>query len=425
MTALLRASTAWRLLPAALAAELFAIFSRGAPWLGEWNWTTDWVNGATILTMPLLAACAAHDAAALSGADARALVVSAPQGLLGFTWPMWSSWVLFGAVHLVGLVCGFAMNVQVGAGSSPSLISVPLAFSALAAAGATGQAIGVACPKVVAAPLAGVALLAVNFIGAGNVMPQFMRIGGATGSLVGLTWDGHVLLLDLAIHVGLVVALTAGLASVVWPRVDRWPRYLLMSLGVGSATASLLVLHSNSWTRLEPSERPVAFACHQGVAEVCMAEATSRKLTSLSRAVDDQLVTLQAASAAIPSRFRQVIPGQPALPPGTAPLFIESEGLNAPTTSTEEAAGYLTTPAMCPQLVADKPPPPAYFAARQLLYTGLLVSQDELSLPSIADAAARRWLSLASPEQATWISDSYEKLTSCALDELSLPFGRS
>ena len=227
MMAVLRASTAWRLLPAAVAAELFAIFNRGWPWLGEWNWTTDWVNGATILTMPLLAACAAHDAAAMSGAETRALVVSAPRGLLGFTWPAWSGWVLFSAVHVLGLVGGLAVNLYLGAGSAPSLISVPLAFSALAAAAATGQAIGVACHHVVAAPLAGVLMLAVNLIGAGNVVPQVMRIGGATGSLVGLTWDGHVLVLDLAIHAGLVIALTVGLAGAVWPRVDGRPPYLL------------------------------------------------------------------------------------------------------------------------------------------------------------------------------------------------------
>ena len=125
----------------------------------------------------------------MSGPETRALVVSAPRGLLGFTWPAWSGWVLFSAVHLLGLVGGFAMNLSLGAGSAPSLISVPLAFSALAAAAATGQAIGVACHHVVAAPLAGALLFAVNFIGAGNVVPQVMRIGGATGSLVGLTWD--------------------------------------------------------------------------------------------------------------------------------------------------------------------------------------------------------------------------------------------
>ena len=425
MMAVLRASTAWRLLPAALAAELFAILNRGWPWLGEWNWTTDWVNGATILTMPLLAACAAQDASAMSGPETRALVVSAPRGLLGFTWPAWSGWVLFSAVHLLGLVGGFAMNLSLGAGSAPSLISVPLAFSALAAAAATGQAIGVACHHVVAAPLAGALLFAVNFIGAGNVVPQVMRIGGATGSLVGLTWDGHVIVLDLAIHAGLVIALTVGLAGVVWPRVDGRPRHLLTWVAGGGVAASLLLLQSNTWSRLEPSAHPVELTCRDGLAEVCMAEATSRKLTSLVAALDDQVAILREASATAPPVFRQVVPGQPALPPSVAPLFIESERLNATTTSAQEAAGYLTTPAMCPQLTADKPPLPTYFAARALLHDWLLVSQGELSLADIADLGARRWLGLASSEHATWIRDTYEKLTTCELDDLSLPFGGS
>ncbi len=425
MMAVLRASTAWRLLPAAVAAELFAIFNRGWPWLGEWNWTTDWVNGATILTMPLLAACAAHDASAMSGAETRALVVSAPRGLLGFTWPAWSGWVLFGAIHVLGLVGGLAVNLYLGAGSAPSLISVPLAFSALAAAAATGQAIGVACHHVVAAPLAGVLMLAVNLIGAGSVVPQVMRIGGATGSLVGLTWDGHVLVLDLAIHAGLVIALTVGLAGAVWPRIDGRPPHLLAWAAGSGAVASLLLLQSNSWSRLEPSAHPIELTCRHGLAEVCMAEPTSRKLTSLVAALDDQVAILMGASATAPPVFRQVVPGQAALPPSIAPLFIESERLNATTTSAQEAAGYLTTPAMCPQLTADKPPPPTYFAARALLHDWLLVSQGELSLADITDPAVRRWLGLGSPESATWIRDTYRKLTACELDDLSLPFGGS
>jgi hypothetical protein len=423
MMALLRASTAWRLLPAVVAAEAFAIFSRGQPWLGEWNWTTDWVNGATVLTMPLLAACVAYDASALSRAGTRVLVVSAPRGLLGFAWPAWSSWVLFSTVHLAALVCGLSLNLYVGAGSSPSMIGVPVAFSALAAAAAIGQAIGVALPNVVAAPVSGVTLLAVNIIGAGNVIPQFMRVGGATGSLVGLTWDSRVIILDLAVHVGLVFGLTAALARVTWPRVDGRPTYVPLTAGLGVAGVALLLLQGNTWSRLEPTEQPVAFACRQGVAEVCMAKATSRKLTSLSGAVDEQLAVLQAASAAVPSAFRQVVPGQPALPPETAPLLIESEALNAPTTSAEEAAAYVVTPTMCPQLTAERPPPPAYFSARQLLYTWLLASQGELSLSKVTDPAARAWLGLEASEQAAWVSDTYERLTTCELDEISLPFG--
>ena len=156
-----------------------------------------------------------------------------------------------------------------------------------------------------------------------------------------------------------------------------------------------------------------------------MAEPTSRKLTSLVAALDDQVAILRDASATPPPAFRQVVPGQAALPPSIAPLFIESERLNATTTSAQEAAGYLTTPAMCPQLTADKPPPPTYFAARALLHDWLLISQGELSLADIADPAARRWLGLGSPESAAWIRDTYRKLTACELDDLSLPLGGS
>ena len=141
--------------------------------------------------------------------------------------------------------------------------------------------------------------------------------------------------------------------------------------------------------------------------------------------MDDQLAILQAASAVVPSAFRQVVPAQPALPPGTAPLFIESDALNASSTSADEAAAYVVTPTMCPQLTADKPPTPAYFSARHLLYTWLLVTQGGLSLPNVADPAARAWLRLDVSEQAAWVSDTYERLTACALDEVTVPFGRS
>jgi hypothetical protein len=420
MTAL-RASMAWRLLPLGLAAELFAIFSRGTPWLGEWNWTTDWVNGATVITMPLVAACAAYDASASLARESRPLLVSTSRGVLGFTWPVWASFAVFAPVHLIGLLIGFGLNAGAGAGGAPSLVSVPLAFTVLAAAAAIGQGIGVILPNLVAAPLAGAVLLGMNMVGAGNLVPQFMRVGGATGTLVGQSWGNRVLLLDLLIHLGLVAALTWGLARITWPRLGKMPRQMILVAGAVTVIGAVLTLQWNTWTRLQPSTGSVDLACRQGTTEVCLAEATSRKLPSLSRALDGPLAVLEAASVAVPARFQQVVPGQPALPTGTAPLFIESTEINATSTSFDEAATHATQPAACPQLTADKPPPQAYFAARQLLFWWLLTSDGDLDPRSVADATARQWLLLPPSAQVGWVRTTYGQLTACALDEVRLP----
>ncbi len=417
----LRAGLAWRLVPVCLAVELYAVFTRGTPWLGEWNWTTDWINGATVLTMPLVGACAAYDASSMLRRESRALVISSPRGLLGFTWPTWSTFLALAPVHAVGLLVGFALNLRADAGGSPSLASVPIAFTALAAAAAIGHGVGLALPQVVAAPVAGVVLLALNVVGAGNLVPQFMRIGGATGTLAGLTWDPRVLILDLLIHLALVVGLTWGLAQLLWPRTGRAPRATTLGGCVLAALISLLALQWNTWPRLRPATESLALVCHQARVEVCLAETTSRKLSSLSAALDEQVAVLEAARVAVPRRFEQVASATPRLQPGTAPLFIESDVLNSTRTSAEEAAAHLTQPAFCPQLVGDRPPPPTYFEVRRLLELWLLASLGELTSASVADPALQQWLVGTPTRQADWVATTYAQLTACRLADVSLP----
>jgi hypothetical protein len=154
-----------------------------------------------------------------------------------------------------------------------------------------------------------------------------------------------------------------------------------------------------------------------------MAEATSRKIGSLSDAIHRELTVLKSASVVVPHEFRQVAPGQGRLEPGTAPLFIDSEALNATRTTAREAAAYVTTPAMCSELTAEEPPPVTYFAARQLLFTWLLVAQGELSPTSIRDPDTQRWLRLPPSAQDGWIRNTYQKMTACDLDGISIPFG--
>ena len=151
----------------------------------------------------------------------------------------------------------------------------------------------------------------------------------------------------------------SGLAGAIWPRSTVGPGTSCVGAG-GGAVASLLVLQSNSWSRLEPSAHPIELTCRHGRrqglhgrGDLPQADVPRRRPRTTRWPI------LEDASADRTAGFRQVVPGQAGhCRPGMAPLFIESERLNATTTSAEEAAGYLTKPAMCPQLTADKPPPP-------------------------------------------------------------------
>ena len=189
-----RTSMAWRLLPLLVVAEVFACLSRGAPWLGEWAWTIDSINGAIIVMGPLLGGLSALDASQVFRRGETPWVASLPRGwLMPFTL-IASNWLVGVGIHISALIAGSAANLYVGAEGPVSLQSVPTALLVLAACAAIGVLSGALLPNPVTAPLCAAVLFGVTVVGADASSPlRVFRPGGSTGTLVGLTWDAAFL----------------------------------------------------------------------------------------------------------------------------------------------------------------------------------------------------------------------------------------
>ena len=108
----------------------------------------------------------------------------------------------------------------------------------------SGYSLALTISAVVMVVGALVAIVTLRERGAGNVVPQYMRVGGTTGSLVGLTWDARVLLLFAAVHLGLALGLTValfvvGAARDRWgPGVTRWLLPVMLAVAVAFFTAA-------------------------------------------------------------------------------------------------------------------------------------------------------------------------------------------
>ncbi|MCL8253294.1 hypothetical protein AERO_18085 [Aeromicrobium fastidiosum] len=417
---LVRRSAAFTAVPVLVVAELYAIFSRGTPWWGEWNWSVDWANGATILLGPLVAGCGAFDVSTWRGSRVRGLLRSVPRGALSSVLLTAANAAVGCAVQLGGLAIVLVMNLLVGAGGLPDLRTVPLALLVLLASASVGAGVGLALPALFAAPSSVVVVFAGTYLASGGTVPPYLRVGGSTGSLLGLTWNPVLALVVAAGLVLTVVAVAGALVlsdSPVRPRVAR----LVLALGSAGFAATYVVLSVGPSDRLQRTSAVISYECRGERPRVCLAEQTSRRLEPLAQALHEAARPLRQVGVPLVDRYRQVVPGR-ALPRDAGPLFIESEALNR-SPSPVPVAAYLTTPAGCPQYTGSTPPPQALFDAQRLLQQWILLRTGAEPLAAFAAEPGHAWLSRTTAAQADWIRRTYGQLLSCDLDAVALPPG--
>lgn len=419
MILLLRTCTSGRVIVLLAVVTAVAVLHRDPLWLGEWNWTTDWFNGATILTGPLVAGCAAYDSGAFlsrrhSGAirslkrgGSLALVIVLTNGVIGC------------CVQLLALMIGFGLNVAVGAGGTPGLRAIPLAMVLFFACAAFGVLAGHLLGNPIGSPVAAVTLFVFTLLGAkgGNPFIAF-RPGGVTGSLVGLTWNPEFLLLTLATLLTLTACCVGAVAYLTSPIRGTRRTVLLVS-----ATIALIlsggVMSASTADRFTTDASAVEYTCAGESPQVCLDTRTSRSLSSLAATMGELARVLTDAGADVPDNFSQVVPGH-SLPTSSAPLDV-SEDINAPGVPVATAANYLTVPEACPQLTAESAPPEAYFVARVLLVEWLLLRTGRLSDDRVEVSPAPRWLRSTAPQQAPWVAETYDLLRTCRLDSITVP----
>ncbi len=184
-----------------------ALFNRGTPWAGEWNWTLAAATGSTTLSGPGVSAVAAwlmvqqRRQASVTDSTPRAWQIGGRTAVV--------AWLLGITVQVIILVAAIAVTVVAGVDGPfypVSLVPTPFLLGAFAAFGA---ALGRAAPHLVTVALAGPLAFGIAAVGPVQGSLQFLRANIPTGSLVGLRWDTTTLLIQIASLLG--VALVAWL----------------------------------------------------------------------------------------------------------------------------------------------------------------------------------------------------------------------
>jgi hypothetical protein len=288
------------------------------------------------------------------------------------------------------------------------------------ASAAVGAGIGRVLPALFAAPAAVIVVFAGTYLASSGTVPPYLRVGGSTGSLVGLTWSWPLGLLVAAGLALVAVAVGAALVLADSPIPSRAARLVAAAATAGFA-ATYVVLSVGTFDRFDPVSGAVSYECRGERPRVCLAEQTSRRLDPMAAEMAAASAPLREAGADLTARYQQVVPGQ-RVPREVGPLFVESDEINRPP-SRSSVAAYLATPASCPQYTASTPPAQAVFDAQRLLQQWILLRAGDEPLVAFAAEPGHDWLAQAPASQLDWIRRTYGQLQSCDLDAIALPPG--
>lgn len=397
--------------------EVLAVLSRGTPWLGEWAWTIDWVNGATILSGPLLAGIVAYDTRSLGKPEWTRLAGGARRGPavpLHVTAAAWGGATL---IHLAVLVICIGVTARTDPTGSLPLLPIFLGPIVLAAFAALGLAVGTMFPSLLSTPVAIVVAFGLTYLGAAGTVPEVFRVGGVTGSLVGQVPDLPV----LAIIVGFLVCFSVGVVVGVAYRqavVLRKTSLALGALAIVGAAGAYVTLEAIGDNRYQLAASPPDYVCAGNAPKVCMAKGTTRSLPSLSREMARQAAIVRSLGVSLPEKYVQEVPGfAPSTDSGIMYMYVES--VNAARVDPSQVADYLSSPAPCQEFYAERPPELA-LTARSLV-ADLIRDRTGVQAFSVEPGSeVAQWV--ASDEANVWMRDTFKELKECHLDAIRLPF---
>jgi hypothetical protein len=404
--------------PVLVAVELVALFSRGADWRGEWAWTLDWANGGTILCGPILAGIVAFDVQRLSRQQSISFMRGLRRGKLVTIHAATSAWLVASIIHLLAVTFAITLTaITRPSGSIPvyMLLFGPLVLAAFAT---IGLVTGVFIPRMIGAPIALIIAFALTVAGANGSIPAVLRVGGVTGSLVGMQYDGHVLTVT-AIFLTCAAVVLGCLSSLRYSPVSSagW-----VATGVAAALISVLTLgdlqlNGDQWFTI--ADKPPALLCAGSKPQVCMARGTTRQLVPLAQEMSRQAQPLIAAGLELPAVYVQDIPGwRPPLSSGV--VTLEMSDINAPRPNRMAVADYLATPAACPDFFnASGTPPEKAFAAKAVL-ADLIRRKAGLPFAGSYTDVEKAWLQSRAAQE--WMISAYNSLKDCDLHAVIQPF---
>lgn len=403
-------------IPAILGVELIALFSRGTPWRGEWAWTIDWANGATMLGGPVLAGVVAFDVQRVS----RAGWLSAARGFRhGQLLPLHvavASWACATVIHVGIVILASIMTATTQPTGRIPFELIALGPIVLAAFAGIGMALAAFWPSVMSSPTAVIVAFLLTYAGAAGVIPKVFRAGGTTGSLVGLHTDFRVYFTSIAYLIALTLLATIAVALRSRPAMTKTPlavgafAFLIMTVGLADLKA-----HGDQ--RFQLADQPPPYICVGQTPQVCLAKGTTWQLHGLAAEMNRQASVLRTRGIALPTRFVQDIPGrQPSADEGV--IIMATNQVNRSKPDRQAVASFLATPAACDAYYQGSAPPEVALRARSILADAI---RARLSIP-LSDyypPEGEKWIRGADSEE--WLRSTYKALKECDLENVQLP----
>ncbi|MFD4242810.1 hypothetical protein ACFWP3_14585 [Streptomyces sp. NPDC058525] len=279
---------------------------RPMAWQHEPMWAVYQYNFTVMLLGPLLAGVAAWEGHRLSRADAFLYAHHRPLAMLAAAWAALTAWSA--AAFLLGLALVLGLVAWSG---TPPVLGLPELLTPLPALTLLGLACAVGLTAgwlggdggKLAAPMVAIAVfLAFLLLYAGD-LSEFVMVGGATSSLVGLRPKAGTQTSQVAFYLAAtLLALLAGAWSAALHRLR--PRHLLAAV----ATAVLCALSAGHLAAAHPlylEARPGDVRCHGTRPEICL----GRGYTSYEPHLRANLTPLVRAMTRLdlpaPASFRQ------------------------------------------------------------------------------------------------------------------------
>ncbi|MCZ4498096.1 MAG: hypothetical protein JWQ74_649 [Marmoricola sp.] len=407
-------------LAALTAAGLVVLFAFGASWVGSWKMALDQATGSLALLGPAASGMAAWTYARLRDQLWDQYVAGTRRGIRGLLAP-WAGVTLVGAGALA-LCVVIAVGAAQASGSRPvphtlGMLLQPVA--ALACLTAFGALLGSRLQGWAAAPLAAAGSFLLGALSVGGTLPGIFRTGGVTGPLAGETFDRRVLITQTLVLVALTAVALLGLAG---PGARRWSSWVVAAAAVGVVIAGWADLERHGYERYRPEAGVPALRCAGSRPAVCLSVDTTRPLAALAAEAARQAVALRAIGVDVPARLVDVRVLRAASPGAAVLNLVDDESL-VRRASTTTVARALATPRECPAYSAARPPETALIA-RGVLADWIASRAGADASPSDPAPAEVQWLARPVAEQSAWVRETYRRLSTCDLAELTVPYPR-
>ncbi|MFJ7153506.1 hypothetical protein ACIQUQ_01065 [Streptomyces sp. NPDC101118] len=275
---------------------------RSMAWKHEPMWAVYQYNFTVMLLGPLLAGVAGWEGYRLSRAETFLAAHHRPFTVLASAWAALFAWCaaafLTGLAVVIGIVVWAGTPLTFGV---PELLTPFPALALLGLACAAGLAAGWLGRGKLAAPMAAVSVfLAFLLLYAGD-LSEFVMVGGATSSLVGLRPKADTQLAQLAFY---LAATLLTLCATAWSAAWHYPR----RLGTAVACALLSVTTALNLTSVDPlylEARPGDVRCYGSRPEICLGHGYTQYEPRLRAALAPMVRAVSSLPLPTPKAFRQ------------------------------------------------------------------------------------------------------------------------